>query len=106
MWTAAMFTREATVMAKKSKTGAVRLIADGTNTVSLVFPRQAKLTGKMSLSQKEVVSLLTGGGKAGVSGQDAGCCGYCGTVGGCSVLCFSVSRGSGCGCQCSAVYGH
>jgi hypothetical protein len=60
-------------MTKKGKKGAkatVQVIADGTNRVTLVFPKTAKVKGKRKLSADEVLKLLFGVSKSEVAGQD------------------------------------
>jgi hypothetical protein len=70
-------------MAKKGgkiRKDVVKVIADGTNKVTLVFPGKAKLKGKGSLSAAEVLRLLKSCDAREVSGQ-------CGPQ--CSVICVA-----------------
>lgn len=54
---------------RKKRAGAVRMIADGSNRVLLVFPKGSKLTGKKTLSADQVSRMLGVQGAAEVEGQ-------------------------------------
>ena len=84
-------------MPKKSTEGkraVVQAIADGTNKVSLVFPKAAKFKGKKNISMNEVLKLLGkfSEGAGDVEGQEC-TGGPCGSwFGG---PCDRVDRGGG-----------
>jgi hypothetical protein len=59
---------------KRKAPGAVQMIADGSNTVLLVFPKGSKLTGKKTLSAAQVAKVLDTQRGADVEGQCAWQC--------------------------------
>ncbi|MGD1000194.1 MAG: hypothetical protein ABSA67_05790 [Candidatus Brocadiia bacterium] len=69
--------KKAAKKAAKSKKQSVRVIADGSNQLTLVFPKPSSLTGKAEVSRAAVMKLLMGSSKGEVSGQCWGECSDC-----------------------------